>query len=210
VTDQRSPEWYAARLGKVTASRVADVVATVKSGGYGAARANYMAQLIAERLTGDRQPEFVSYAMQNGIDTEAEALSAYEFRTDAEVYAVAFIDHPTIPMSGASPDGLVGDDGLVEIKCPNTSTHIDTLLSGKVPAKYIDQMLWQMACTDRQWCDFASFDPRMPESMRLFVKRVPRDDKRIEYLEKEVGTFLADIEAKVAGLSKLYVRQEAA
>jgi putative phage-type endonuclease len=210
VTDQRSPEWYAARLGKVTASRVADVVATVKSGGYGAARANYMAQLIAERLTGDRQPEFVSYAMQNGIDTEAEALSAYEFRTDAEVYAVAFIDHPTIPMSGASPDGIVGDDGLVEIKCPNTGTHIDTLLSGKVPAKYIDQMLWQMACTDRQWCDFASFDPRMPESMRLFVKRVPRDDKRIEYLEKEVGTFLADIEAKVAGLSKLYVRQEAA
>jgi putative phage-type endonuclease len=210
VTDQRSPEWYAARLGKVTASRVADVVATIKSGGYGAARANYMAQLIAERLTGERQAEYVSQAMQNGIDTEADALAAYEFRTDAEVYAVAFIDHPSIPMSGASPDGLVGDDGLVEIKCPNTSTHIDTLLSGKVPAKYIDQMLWQMACTDRQWCDFASFDPRMPESMRLFVKRVPRDDKRIEYLEKEVSTFLADIEAKVAGLSKIYARQEAA
>jgi putative phage-type endonuclease len=210
VTEQRSPEWYAARLGKVTASRVADVVATIKSGGYGAARANYMAQIIAERLTGERQPEYVSTAMQNGIDTEAEALSAYEFRTDAEVFAVAFIDHPTIPTSGASPDGLVGIDGLVEIKCPNTATHIDTLLSGKVPSKYIDQMQWQMACTGRQWCDFASYDSRMPESMRLFVKRVPRDEKRIAYLEGEVSTFLQDIEAKVAGLAKLYIRQEAA
>jgi putative phage-type endonuclease len=210
VTDQRTPEWYAQRLGKVTASRVADVVATVKSGGYGASRANYMAQIIAERLTGERQPEYVNAAMQNGIDMEAAALAAYEFRCDAEVFAVAFIDHPTIPMSGASPDGLVGAEGLVEIKCPTTSTHIDTLLTGKVPAKYIDQMQWQMACTGRQWCDFASFDPRMPESMRLWVKRVPRDRDRIAYLEDEVGKFLADVDAKVAGLSKLYDRKEAA
>jgi putative phage-type endonuclease len=210
MTDQRTPEWYAARLGKVTASRVADVVATIKSGGYGAGRANYMAQIIAERLTGEKQNEYVNAAMQNGIDCEPDALAAYEFRCDAEVIAVGFIDHPTIPMSGASPDGMVGDDGLVEIKCPTTATHIETLLSGKVPAKYIDQMQWQMACTGRQWCDFASFDPRMPESMRLWVKRVERDDKRIQYLEEEVSKFLGDVDAKVAGLSKLYDSREAA
>jgi putative phage-type endonuclease len=207
---QGSVEWLRERLGKVTASRVADVVATVKSGGYGASRGNYMAQIIAERLTGEVQESYTNAAMEWGTANEADARRAYEFRTNATVEDVGFIPHPTISMSGASPDGLIGADGLIEIKCPNTATHIDTLLTGKVPDKYVTQMQWQMACTDRKWCDFASFDPRMPESMRLFVKRVPRDDKRIEYLEKEVSTFLADIEAKVAGLSKIYSRQEAA
>jgi putative phage-type endonuclease len=210
VIEQRSPEWFAIRRGKVTASRVADVVATVKSGGYGASRFNYMAELIAERLTGETQESYVNAAMQHGIDTEPEAIAAYEWATDAEVRPVDFVDHPTIAMSGASPDGQVGTDGLVEIKCPSTSTHIDTLLTGKVPAKYVDQMQWQMACTGRKWCDFASFDPRMPEPMRLFVKRIDRDDKRIAYLEGEVSTFLTEIAEKVEGLTKLYGRKEAA
>lgn len=201
---QGSPEWFAARLGKVTASRVADVVATLKSGGYGASRATYMGQLIAERLTGTPQETYTNGAMQWGIETEPEARDAYEFRCDAEVTQVGFIEHPTIPMSGASPDGLVGEDGLVEIKAPNTATHIDTLLTGKVPDKYVTQMQWQMACTGRQWCDFASYDPRMPESMRLFVKRIPHDPKKIEYLEKEVSMFLAELAEKVASLSKIY------
>lgn len=210
MIEQRSEEWYALRRGKVTASRIADVVATIKSGGYGASRATYMAQLIAERLTGETQDSYVSAAMQNGIDTEPEARAAYEFRTDAEVAEAGFVDHPSIPMSGASPDGYVGDDGLVEIKCPNTATHIDTLLTGKVPAKYIDQMQWQMACAGRAWCDFVSYDPRMPEPMRLWIKRVECSVTRIQYLEKEVSMFLAELDEKVAGLSKLYDRREAA
>ena len=207
---QGSPEWFAERVGKVTASRVADVIARTKSG-WGASRANYMAELIAERLTGAKSEGFVNAAMQHGIDTEPHARDAYSFYAGVEVEPVGFIAHPTIPMSGASPDGLVGNDGLVEIKCPSTATHIDTLLNGKVPEKYITQMMWQMACTGRKWCDFVSFDPRMPESMRLFIKRVERDEKLIASLEKEVELFLREVETKVAALRSMYEpEQEAA
>lgn len=207
---QGSPEWFAERVGKVTASRVADVVARTKSG-WGASRANYMAELIAERLTGAKSEGFVNAAMQHGIDTEPQARDAYSFYAGVDVEQVGFIAHPTIEMSGASPDGLVGNDGLVEIKCPSTATHIDTLLNGKVPEKYITQMMWQMACTGRKWCDFVSFDPRMPESMRLFIKRVERDEKLIASLEKEVELFLREVETKVAALRSMYEpEQEAA
>lgn len=206
---QGSPEWFAIRVGKVTASRVADVVAKTKTG-WGASRANYMAELIAERLTGEPAEKFSNAAMQWGTEKEPDARAAYEFRTDAEVLQVAFAQHPKIADSGASPDGLVGADGLVEIKCPNTATHIETLISQSVPAKYTTQMMWQMACTGRQWCDFVSFDPRLPESMRLFVVRVDRDDTRISELEKEIGAFLAEIEKKVADLTALYERKVAA
>lgn len=207
---QGSPEWFAERVGKVTASRVADVVARTKSG-WGASRANYMAELIAERLTGAKSEGFVNAAMQHGIDTEPQARDAYSFYAGVDVEQVGFIAHPTIEMSGASPDGLVGNDGLVEIKCPNTATHIDTLLDGKVPERYVLQMQWQMACTGRKWCDFVSFDPRMPESMRLFIKRVERDEKLIASLEKDVELFLREVEAKVAALRSMYEpEQEAA
>ena len=207
---QGSPEWFAERVGKVTASRVADVIARTKSG-WGASRANYMAELIAERLTGAKSEGFVNAAMQHGIDTEPHARDAYSFYAGVEVEPVGFIAHPTIPMSGASPDGLVGNDGLVEIKCPSTATHIDTLLTGKIPEKYITQMQWQMACTGPKWCDFVSFDPRMPESMRLFIKRVERDEKLIASLEKEVELFLREVETKVAALRSMYEpEQEAA
>ena len=206
--EQLSDAWVAARIGKVTASRIADMTAKTKTG-WGASRANYAAQLVAERLTGTVQESYTNAAMQHGIDTEPEARAAYAFRTDAEVVEVGFIDHPRIPMTGASPDGLVRGDGVLELKCPNTATHIDTLLGGTVPGKYIAQMQWQMACAGRNWCDFVSFDPRMPESMRLFVYRVPRDHAVITDLEKQVADFLAELDAKVTALRNIYERNRA-
>lgn len=206
---QGSPEWHAIRCGKVTASRVADVIARTKTG-WGAMRANYAAELIAERLTGVVVEGYTNAAMQWGTEQEPQARMAYEFMHDVSVEQVAFVVHPSIADSGASPDGLVGSDGLVEIKCPNTATHIETLLSGSVPSKYITQMTWQMACTDRRYCDFVSFDPRLPESMQLFVKRVQRDESLVAELEREVVVFLREeVEAKVSALRKLYEREAA-
>jgi len=147
---------------------------------------------------------------QWGTEMEPLARDAYEFRTDATVETVGFVAHPSILMSGASPDGLVGSDGLVEIKCPNTATHIDTLMGDSIASKYETQMQWQMACTGRKWCDFVSFDPRMPESMRLFIRRVNRDDKRISELELLVCDFLEEIKAKVQQLRCQYEMSEAA
>lgn len=201
--EQGSPEWFAARLGKVTASRVADVVAKTKTG-WGASRANYMAELIAERLTGETAASYTNAAMQWGVDKEPDARAAYEFRTDAAVVAVGFVPHPAIAMSGASPDGFIGEDGLLELKCPNTSTHIDTLLGQTGATKYLTQMQWQMACTGRAWCDFVSYDPRLPEAMRLFIARVKRDDRLINELEHHVREFLTELEAKVTALTKSY------
>lgn len=206
---QGSPEWFALRLGKVTASRVADVVAKTKSGP-SASRANYMAQLIAERLTGTAQESFSNAAMQWGTDQEPNARAAYEFYRNETVREIGFVVHPNIEQSGASPDGLVSVDGMVEIKCPNTAAHLETLLGQMVPAKYVNQMQWQMACTGRQWCDFVSFDPRLPEHMRLFVKRMPRDDKRIKELETDVAGFLLEIAVKLSELNSLFGEQKAA
>lgn len=200
---QGSPEWFAARLGKVTASRIADVCARTKTG-WGASRKNYMAELVAERLTGKRSEGFTNSSMQWGTDHEAEARGAYEYYRDASVFPVGFVPHPTIAETGASPDGTVGDEGLVEIKCPNTATHIDTLLGQSAPEKYFLQMQWQMACTGRLWCDFASYDPRLPETMRLFVDRVKRDDVAIAAIEKDVADFLAELRDTVARLRSKY------
>lgn len=200
--EQRTDDWFAARIGKVTASRVADVVAKTKSG-YSASRDNYMAQLVCERLTGKPAESFSNAAMQWGTETEPLARAAYEAKMDVLVDEVGFIDHPSIVNSGASPDGLVGADGLIEIKCPNTATHIDTLLSQTVPKKYADQIFWQMACTGRDWCDFVSYDPRLPPDLQLFIKRIPRDDKYIQLLEAEVIEFLTETAHKVAQLLNL-------
>lgn len=207
--DQRSPEWFSARAGKVTASRIADVMAKTKTG-WGAGRANYAAQLVAERLTGITAESYSNAAMQWGTDTEPQARSMYELETGAAVVEVGFIDHPTIAMSGASPDGLVGVEGLVEIKCPNTATHIETLRGAPIADKYIKQMQWQMACTDRQWCDFASFDPRLPDEMQLHVRRVMRDDALIAEIEAAVSDFLDEVAATVADLQHRYNHKEAA
>lgn len=197
--DQRSTEWHAARLGKLTASRIADATARIKNG-WGASRDNLMASLVCERLTGKPADSFVNGAMQWGIDHEDEARSAYEFELGVTVEQVGFIDHPSIDMAGASPDGLVGDEGLVEFKCPETKGHIETLLSKKVPEKYIKQVQWQMACTGRKWCDYATFDPRMPQELQLWILRVMRDDKQIAELEKEARLFLAELDEKVNAL----------
>jgi putative phage-type endonuclease len=199
---QGTPEWHEARCGRVTASRIADVMARTKTG-YGAARANYMAELIAERLTGTVAESYTSAAMQRGSELEAEAINAYEFMQDVDVVSVGFVIAPGLEMAGASPDGLVGDEGLVEVKCPNTSTHIDTLLTGKIPQKYVDQMQWQMYCTYREWCDFVSYDPRLPQDLSLWIKRVKCDDKRVSELIEGVTEFLSDLDEKLAKLQAL-------
>jgi putative phage-type endonuclease len=198
---QRSEAWFTQRLGKVTASRVADVIAKTKSG-YSASRDNYMADLIVERLTGQKASSFSNAAMEWGTEQEPAARAAYSAYTGELVEEVGFIDHPSVPMSGASPDGVVGE-GLVEIKCPATATHLDTLLAGTVPSKYIPQMQWQMACTNTRFCDFVSYDPRLPDHLRLFVKPVRRDNEYIAMLETEVTKFLTELEEKLTQLQEL-------
>jgi putative phage-type endonuclease len=200
--EQLTSEWFDARRGKVTASRIADLTAKTKSG-WSTSRANYMAELVAARMTGISQDSYINAAMQRGLDTEPDARTAYEFYVGSEIGSVRFIQHPTISMAGASPDGHIGTDGSVEIKCPNTNTHIETLLGGSVPQKYLYQMQWQMACSGRQWCDFVSFDPRMPEELKLYVQRVERDDVLIASLESQVIEFLAEVENKVKQLKAL-------
>jgi putative phage-type endonuclease len=207
--EQGSPEWLLERCGKVTASRIADLMARTKTG-WGASRINYASQIICERLTGCVAPSFTNAAMIHGTETEPEARRAYEFFVDCDVQQVGFVPHPTINMAGASPDGLVGNDGLLELKCPNSATHIETLLSGEIPDKYHKQMQFQMACTGRAWCDFASYDNRLPERMRLFVQRVNRSTPTVKEIEAEVSAFLAEIDQTVAQLRARYEQLEAA
>jgi putative phage-type endonuclease len=202
LMEQGSDAWFNIRIGKVTASRVADVLAKTKTG-YSTTRDNYMAQLVCERLTGQKGESFTNAAMQHGIETEAYARASYEARYDVLVDEVGFVSHPTIEMSGASPDGLVGEDGLIEIKCPNTATHIETLLSESVPNKYYTQMQFQLACTERKWADFLSFDNRLPTELQMFVKRVPRDDVYIRLIEDEIVKFLAELDTKINQLMKV-------
>jgi len=199
--EQGTPEWFAARLGNVTASRVADVIAKTKSG-YSASRENYMAQLICERMTGTVAESYTNSAMQWGTETEPLARAAYESLADVLVDEVGYVQHPTIERAGASPDGLIGLFGLLEIKCPNTATHIDTLISEQVPTKYITQMQWQMVCTGRAWCDFVSFDPRLPSGLQMFVKRVEFDAEYAATLEIEVVKFLAELDTKISKLNE--------
>lgn len=199
--DQGTPEWLAERCGFITASRMADVLATTKTG-EAATRANYRAELVAQRLTGQIPEGFTNAAMQWGTEQEPFARATYEIQRGVIVQEVGFIHHPTIAMSGASPDGLV-DDGLVEIKCPNTATHIDFLLTGKIPNKYVLQMAWQMLCTGRKWCDYVSFDPRMPERMRMKVMRVIDDEVLSLKLETEVLKFNGEIEQMVSDLNQI-------
>jgi putative phage-type endonuclease len=200
---QRTDEWFAARLGKVTASRVADLMATTKTG-YAASRDNLMAQLVIEILTNQRQESYTNASMQWGTDQEPFARAAYEVTTGLMVDECGFVPHPTIEGAGASPDGLVGDDGLVEIKCPNSAGMIEALLTQTVPGKYNTQMQMQMACTGRQWCDYVVFDPRMPQKAQLFVKRVPRDADFIKKMEAEIVKFLAELNGKVNKLKELF------
>ena len=206
--EQGSEAWLQARLGKVSASRMADVTARTRSG-YGASRANYAAELIVERLTGTPAERYTNAAMAWGTEKEPDAKDAYCFLRDAEIVPVGLVLHPTIAMACASPDGLIGDDGLIEVKCPLSATHIDTLLSETIPEKYVKQMMWQMACTGRQWCDFVSFDPRLPAEMQVFIRRVPRDNALILELEQETVKFLAEIDQTISKLQAKFMRAAA-
>lgn len=201
--EQRSAEWYQTRLGKVTASRIADLMARTKSG-YSTSRANYMAELIAERLTGAKGDSYQSSAMQWGTEQEPYARAAYETLKGVLVSEIGFVPHPTISNSGASPDGLVDDDGLVEIKCPFTATHLEFLTTGIVPERYNLQMQWQMACTGRGWCDYVSYDPRLPERMSISIQRVNRDFTLVGSIETEVRAFLSELDAKILTLIKMF------
>lgn len=202
---QGTAEWKAERCGCVTASRLSDLMAKTKTG-WGASRANYMGEIVAERMTGKPAEHFTNAAMQWGNDHEAEAREIYAFTVGADVAEVGFVLHPSIAMTGASPDGLVGDVGLVEIKCPNTATHIETLRGGSVPGKYALQMQWQMECTGRSWCDFVSFDPRMPDEMQVFIRRLHRDNAALNDIRTAVVGFLAEADAIVEELIASYGR----
>jgi putative phage-type endonuclease len=201
MIEQGSPEWQILRVGKVTASRLTDVLATIKDG-EAATRRTYRTQLVAERLTGKKEESYSSEAMRWGVDQEPFARAAYEIATSSFVDQVAFVDHPTIEMFGCSPDGLVGDNGLIEIKCPNTTTHLSYLEADKPPKQYMAQMMAQMSCTGRDWCDFVSFDPRLPSGLQLFITRVERDDKYIALMEAEVQKFIQEVSITVAKLKE--------
>ena len=206
--EQGTQEWLQERCGKVTASRIGDLMAKTKTG-YGASRANYMAEIIAERLTGVPKQGVTNEAMRWGTETEPQARAMYEFQTGQDVTETGFVPHPTIEGCGASPDGLVGDTGLVEIKCPNTATHIETLRGAPIDRKYLLQMHWQMICTGRDWCDFVSFDPRLPLEMQMHVRRVERDAELAEEITAEVTQFLTELNNTVADLRARYMKEAA-
>lgn len=196
---QGSPEWLAARAGKVTASRISDVMAAKTTAAY----KNYQAQIVAEILTGQPQESgFTNAAMQWGTDKEPLARAEYEMFCAWDVEEVGLVLHPTIERGASSPDGLVSSDGLVEIKCPNTTTHLQTLIDKKQPSKYEYQMLWNMACTGRKWCDFVSYDPRLPDDLQLFVHRFDRDDKRIAEIEAAITQFLSEVDEMIDNIRK--------
>jgi len=192
MIEQGTEAWHQLRLGKVTASRVADIMAKTKTG-VSASRGNYLIELALQRVTGTIEQSYTNDAMQWGTATEPQARVAYEVKTGNFVDQIAFVEHDIIEWFGCSPDGLVGKDGLIEIKCPNSATHWATIKDGKPPNKYVIQMQTQMACTGRKWCDFVSFDPRMPERSQLFICRVERDQKMIDEIETEVMKFLVEV-----------------
>jgi putative phage-type endonuclease len=205
MIEQRTEEWFQQRLGKVTASRISDVIAKTKTG-VSTSRQNYLIQLVSERLTGKKGDSFVNQAMLDGIERESAARELYERTRVVSVTEVGFFDHPVIKNSGASPDGAVNAEedgkyaGLIEIKCPIETTHTNTLMSKSVPSKYIPQMQWQLACTGAKWVDFVSYNPNFPEELRLFVARVDRDDTYIAELEAEVLKFLDEVDQTILKL----------
>lgn len=195
--EQQTPEWLQMRVGMVTASRVADALDFLKKGGESAKRRNYRTEIISECLTGRAAEHYVTPAMEWGIENEPVACAAYEMRLDAETDPGGFHIHDQITRFGASPDRLIGEDGLLEIKCPTTAIHIEYIVAGVTPEEYQPQMLAEMACTGRQWCDFVSFDPRLPKKLQLFVRRFPRDNSRIAAMEEEVLKFLEEVIATI-------------
>lgn len=191
--EQRTDEWFKARLGKVTASKISDVLAKIRSG-EAAVRRNYKMQLATERLTGQKTDSYINQAMQDGIDREDTAREIFEIVRDIKVEQVGFIDHPTIKMAGASPDGLLPDNGVLEIKCPVETTHTTNLLERKLPSRYVSQVQWQMACTGAEYANFVSYNPNFEPKLQLIYLDVERDNEYIEMLEEEVSTFLTEVD----------------
>jgi putative phage-type endonuclease len=189
---QATPEWLMARCGRVTASRVADLMAKTKKG-YSASRHRYLMEIVVEIVTGRATETYVSPAMEWGIEQEPFARAAYECQQDVNVDTVGLVFHPSLERFAASPDGLLGSDGLVEFKCPNSVTHLEYIEEGCVPEEYIPQINAQLSCTGRQWCDFVSFDPRLPHGLQLFIRRHERDRERITEMELEVEKFLGEL-----------------
>ena len=200
--EQRTDEWFKARLGKVTASRVSDVLAKIKSG-EAAVRKNYKMQLATERLTNQKTDTYINQAMQDGIDREDTARQIYEIVRDIKVEQVAFIDHPTIKMAGASPDGLLPDNGVLEIKCPVETTHTTNLLERKLPSRYVSQVQWQIACTGADYANFVSYNPNFEPKLQLMYVEVERDNEYIEMLEEEVSIFLLEVDEVINTLKEL-------
>lgn len=200
--EQRTDEWFAARLGKVTASRVSDVLAKIKTG-EAAVRRNYKMQLATERLTGQKTDSYINQAMQDGIDREDTARQIYEIVRDIKVEQVGFIDHPTIKMSGCSPDGLLPDNGILEIKCPIETTHTTNLLERKLPSRYLPQVQWQMACAGADYANFVSYNPNFEPKLQLIYVEVERDNEYIEMLEEEVTTFITEVDDVINQLREL-------
>lgn len=201
--EQRSEDWFTARCGSLGASQVAEALSRTKSG-YSATRANLRLKLMLERLTGKQTVGFKSAAMQHGIDTEDEARIAYSFDQNVSVTETGLVRHSIIPWTHCSPDGLVGEDGLVEIKCRQPAGHLETLKSGEIPPEYITQMNWQLACMpERQWVDYVCYNPDFPDDLKLFVKRHFRNDEQILELEKSVCEFLAEVEDDLAAVNSL-------
>lgn len=194
---QRSDDWYAERCGKVTASRVKDLNAKPSKG---KALNALGLTILAERLTGVQKETPTNFYMQWGIDNEPHAIAAYENETGFFVNGTGLIDHPFIEMFGASPDGLVGENGQIEVKCPDTTTHLNTLLTKEVPEEHIPQITSQLACTRREWCDFVSYDPRLEPDLQIIIIRVFAKDLNIEGLERDVRAFNRVIEEAKASL----------
>lgn len=191
--EQGGEEWKRARLGLLTSSRASDAFARIKSG-WGASRANYRAELVCERLSGAPYEGYSNHYMDRGQRIEPDAVNAYEFIVGLEAKPTGFWQHPTIVGAGASPDRLIGQEGLLEAKARTTAIHFDLLLTHTIPGKYIDQMQFSLACCEREWCDFVSYDPRAPAGMELFVQRIYRDEERISTLERQGIEFLAEVE----------------
>ena len=200
---QGTPEWLAARAGSLGASSIGDALAKTKTG-WGASRGNLHSRLVTERITGKPVETFTNAAMQRGNDLEPQARAMYSFRKGVDVEEVGIILHPSIKHSHCSPDGMVGADGMVEIKCCGATRHIELLTGSSPEDRYIKQCLWQMACTGRQWVDLTYFHPDFPDEMQMFVHRVERDESVIADLEAEVSKFLAEVAATVDQLTNTY------
>lgn len=201
---QRTEAWFEARLGKLGASKVKDAIDFLKNGKPSQKRQDLLLTIVAERLTGQVADNFTTKEMQWGTDTEPFARAAYEDRTGNKVDETGWRLHPTLEGTGASPDGLIGADGLLEIKCPRTTTHLRWMQAGEVPEDHQAQMLWQMACTGRSWCDFVSYDPRIPGNAAFFCIRFHRDEKKIQELEQLVAQFLNEVDEAMGVFSDAF------